>query len=67
MDDDGGVGVVVAAVEQGGVGVDSANLFSVEEVVHWRRAVYEIEISSWQRGLYSPLTINLVYQASAKA
>ncbi len=53
MDDDGGVGVVVAAVEQGGVGVDSANLFSVEEVVHWRRAVYEIEIS-WKMGAFAP-------------
>jgi hypothetical protein len=56
MDDDGGVGVVVAAVEKGGVGVDSANLFSVEEVVHWRRAVYEIEIS-WKAGACAPLFI----------
>ena len=53
MDDDRGVGVVVTAVKQGGVGVDSANLFSVKEVVHWRRAVYEIEIS-WKAGAFAP-------------
>ena len=53
LDDDGGVGVVVAAVEQGGVVVDSANLFGVEEVAHWRRAVYEIKVS-WKVGACAP-------------
>jgi hypothetical protein len=54
LDGDGSVGVVVAAVEQGGVSVDGANLFGVEEVVHWRRAVYEIKVSR-KAGACAPL------------